>query len=107
MSESRYISMTNTIIATLSSSIGFIQLKLSDFDQEKIDFKKIIVKRFQNVDTPRNVNQKLELLENNHRDYVHPICPHCKSYKIIKHEYSEKKLIIDNQEPIPVYLRRY
>jgi transposase-like protein len=107
MSESRYISMTNTIISTLSSSIGFIQLKLSDFDQEKIDFKKIIVKRFQNVDTPRNVNQKLELLEDNHRDYVHPICPHCKSYKVIKHEYSEKKLIIDNQEPIPVYLRRY
>jgi len=99
--------MTNTTISTLSSSIGVIQLKLSDFDQEKIGFEKIIVKRFQNVDPPRNVNQKLELLENNHMDYVHPICPHCNSYKVIKQEYSERKLNIDNQEPIPVYLRRY
>ena len=42
MSESRYISMTNTIVSTLSSSIGFIQLKLTDYDQKEIDFDKII-----------------------------------------------------------------
>jgi len=56
---------------------------------------------------PRNVNQKLELLENNHMDYIHPICPHCNSKKIIKQEYSERKLNISEQEPLVVYLRRY
>src|ERR1039458_7032224 len=58
--------MTNTIVSTLSSSIGFIQLKLSDYDQKEIDFDKIINRRFKNVETPPNVYQKLELLENNH-----------------------------------------
>jgi hypothetical protein len=42
MGESRYISMTNTIVSTLSSSIGFIQLELSDFGQKEFDFDKII-----------------------------------------------------------------
>ena len=36
MSESRYISMTNKIVSTISSSIGFIQLKINDYDQEKL-----------------------------------------------------------------------
>jgi len=99
--------MCNTLISTLSSSIGVIQLKLSDFDQAQIDFEKIIEERFQNVETPRNVNQKLKLLENNHMDYIHPICPHCNSKKIIKQEYSERKLNISEHEPLVVYLRRY
>src|SRR5665648_1238788 len=93
-------SMSSTITSTLSSSIEFIQLKLTDYGQEKMDFEKIIRERFQNVDTTRNVNQKLELLEDNHMDYLNPICPHCKSYKIIKQEYSERKLDIGEQEPI-------
>jgi hypothetical protein len=58
MSESRYICMCNTIISTFSSSINFIQLKLSDFGSMKIDFEKILDERFQNVETSRNVNQK-------------------------------------------------
>ena len=99
--------MTNTIVSTLSSSIGFIQLKLSDFDQENIDFEKIINERFQNIEPSRNVNQKLELLENNHMDYLNPVCPYCNSYNIIKQEYRDKNLIIENQEPIKVHLRRY
>jgi len=99
--------MSNTIISTLSSSIGVIQLKLTDCGPMKIGFENIIEERFQNVKRPRNVNQKLELLENNHMDYIHPICPHCKSYKITKQEYSERKLNIGEQEPITVYLRRY
>ena len=99
--------MTSTIVSTLSSSIGFIQLKLSDFGQEEIDFKKIIDERFQNVETPRNVNQKLELLEKEHMDYLNPVCPYCKSNKVIKQEYRDRNLIIENQEPIKVYLRRY
>ena len=48
MSESRYISITNKIISTLSSSIGFIQL---NYDQKEIDFDKIINQRFKNVKT--------------------------------------------------------
>ena len=107
MSESRYISMTNTIVSTLSSSIGFIQLKLSDYDQKEIDFDKIINQRFKNVETPSNVYQKLELLENNHMDYINPNCPHCQSKKIIKQEYSKRNLILPNQNSIKVYLRRY
>ena len=99
--------MTSEIISTLSSSIGVIQLKLSDFDQAQIDFEKIIHERFQNVETPRNVNQKLELLENNHMDYLNPICPHYNSYKVIKNEYSERKLKIDNSDPMVLYSRRY
>jgi hypothetical protein len=55
--------MTNGIISTLSSSIGVIQLKFSDFGSMNIDPEKIIDERFQNVETPRNIDQKLELLE--------------------------------------------
>jgi transposase-like protein len=99
--------MTSTITSALSSSIGFIQLKLTDYDQKEIDFDKIINQRFKNVKTPRNINQKLELLEDNHMDYLHPICPHCSSKNITKQEYRKRNLIIENQKPIKVYLRRY
>jgi hypothetical protein len=101
-SESRYISMTNTIASTLSSSIGFIQLKLTDYGQKEIDFDKIINQRVQNVETPSNIYQKLELLENNHMDNLNPICPHCQSKKINKQEYSKRQLILPNQNPIRV-----
>ncbi|HSP86530.1 MAG TPA: transposase family protein [Ignavibacteriaceae bacterium] len=107
MSESRYISMTNTIVSTLSSSIGIIQLKLSDFGQKKIDFEKVTAERFQSLETSRNVNKKLELLENNHMDYLNPVCPYCSSNKIIKQEYREKQLNIGENKPVRVYLRRY
>ena len=99
--------MTSEIISALSSSIAFIQLKLSDFGQEEVDFEKIIDERFQNVETPRNVNQKLELLEDTHMDYLNPICPYCNSHNIIKQEYRDRNLILENQKPIKVYLRRY
>jgi CRISPR/Cas system-associated protein Cas7 (RAMP superfamily) len=39
--------MTSTIIPTFSSSIGVIQLKLTDCGMEKIDFEKILMKEFQ------------------------------------------------------------
>jgi transposase-like protein len=73
----------------------------------KIDFERILDERFQNVETSRNVNQKLELLENNHIDYLNPICPHCNSKKINKQEYREKHLNIGEKKPVLVYLRRY
>jgi transposase-like protein len=107
MGESRSISMTSTITSALSSSIGFIQLKLSDYGQEKIEFKNIIKERFQKVETTRNINQKLELLEDNHMDYLNPICPNCNSKRINKQEYREINLIMENKKPINVYLRRY
>jgi transposase-like protein/DNA-directed RNA polymerase subunit RPC12/RpoP len=99
--------MSSTITSALSSSIGFIQLKLSDFGQEEIDFEKILDERFQNVETPRNVNQKLELLKDTHMDYLNPVCPYCDSKKIIKQEYRDRNLILENQKPVKVYLRRY
>src|SRR5665648_1031628 len=99
--------MTSTITSALSFSIGFIQLKLSDFDQDEIDFEKIVGERFQSMETPHNVNQKLELLEDNHMDYINPVCPHCNSKKINKQEYREKQLIIGEKKPVLVYLRRY
>jgi transposase-like protein len=107
MSESRYICMCNIIISTFSSSISFIQFKLSDFGSMKFDFEKILDERFQNVETSRNVNQKLELLEDNHMDYLNPVCPYCNSKKINKQEYREKHLNIGEKKPLLVYLRRY
>jgi transposase-like protein len=107
MSEGRFISMSSTITSALGSSIGFIQLKLSDYDQGEIDFEKILNERFQSAETPQNVNQKLELLEDHHMDHINPICSYCGSKKIIKQEYSERNLIIPNQNSITVYLGRY
>jgi len=99
--------MTSTIVSTLSSSIGFIQLKLTDYDQKEFAFDNIINQRFKTVETPLNIHQKLELPEDNHIDYINPICPHCQAKKVNKQEYRERNLIIENQEPIKVYLRRY
>jgi transposase-like protein len=99
--------MTSTIVSTLSSSISFIQLKLTDYDQKEFVFDKIINQRFKNVETAPNMHLKLELLEDNHMDYISPICPHCQSKKVNKQEYRKRNLIIENQEPIKVYLRRY
>jgi transposase-like protein len=99
--------MFSTITSALSSSIEFIQLKLTDYGQEKIEFENIIEERFQKVETARNINQKLELLEDNHMDYINPICPHCQSKKVTKQEYRERNLILENQKPVKVYLRRY
>src|ERR1039458_5508621 len=99
--------MTNTIVSTLSSSISFIQLKLTDYDQKEFVFDKVINQRFKNVETAPNMYLKLELLEDNHMDYINPICPHCQSKKVNKQEYSKRKLIIPNQTPIKVYLGRY
>lgn len=78
--------MTSTIIPTLSSCIDSIQLKLSDYGIEKIDFEKILNKRISKPRTPRKINSKLILHGNNHFEYLKPVCPHCKSHKVIKQE---------------------
>ena len=48
----------------------------------KIGYQEVIDERLKNVETSRNVNQKLELLENNHMDYINPVCSNCNSKKI-------------------------
>lgn len=99
--------MRNQITSTLSNCIDSIQLKLSDFGFEKIEFQKILKTRFTNTKNPRNVNKNLELLDNNHFEYVNPTCPNCDSKKVIKQEFRERQVIIDDPQPLKLYLRRY
>lgn len=99
--------MQNQIIPTLKFSIDSIQLKLSDFFTGKHDFETILKDRLKPNYNARNINQKLYLHENNHFEYMNPICPYCGSKNIIKQEYRHRKLLIDDQEPLSIYLRRY
>ena len=68
----------------LNSNLNFIQLKLFDFSEEKIDYEKIISKRLNKSPNIENTNQKLFLDENNIFPYVNPICQVCGAHKIIK-----------------------
>ena len=76
--------MTKQIVSALNSNIDFIQLKLYDFSDEKIDQEKIISERLNKVPNFENTNSKLFLDENNTFKYDNPICPVCGSHKIIK-----------------------
>ncbi len=76
--------MTKQILNVLNSNIDFIQLKLFDFSDEKIDQEKIISERLNKSSKIENTNQKLFLDENNTFKYDNPICPVCGSHKIIK-----------------------
>ena len=76
--------MTKQIKSVLKNNIDFIQLKLYDFSQEKIDYKKIISERLNKSAKIENTNQKLFLDENNTFKYDNPIYPVYGSYKIIK-----------------------
>lgn len=67
-----------------NSNLNFIQLKLFDFSEEKIDHEKIISERLNKSPNIENTNQKLFLDENNIFSYVNPICPVCGAHKIIK-----------------------
>lgn len=99
--------MTSEIISTLKFCIASIQLKLSDFGMEKIDFEKILTERFQSPETPRNVNKTLNLLEDNHLEYVNQICLYCRSKNVIKQEYRERKPVMGEFERVKVHVRRY
>ena len=76
--------MSKQIKSVLKNNIDFIQLKLYDFSEEKIDYKKIISERLNKSTKIENTNQKLFLDENNTFKYDNPICPVCGSHKIIK-----------------------
>ncbi len=99
--------MTNEIIHTLNCFIDSIQLKLSDFGLEKPDFGKILINRFQSVETPQNVNQTLNLLADNHLGYVNPICPVCGSNNLNKQEFQERNPILGEYGSVKIYLRRH
>ena len=76
--------MTKQTKSVLNSNINFIQLKLYDFSDEKIDQEKIISERVNKNPKIENTNQKLFLDENNTFKYDNLICPVCGSHKIIK-----------------------
>ena len=76
--------MPNINKSVLNSNLNFIQLKLYDFSDEKIDQEKIISERLNKVPNFENTNSKLFLDENNTFKYDNPICPVCGSHKIIK-----------------------
>lgn len=76
--------MTKQIVSVLNSNMDFIQLKLYDFSDEKIDQEKIISERLNINPKIENTNQKLILDKNNTFKYDNPICPVCGSHKIIK-----------------------
>lgn len=76
--------MTKQNKFVLNSNLNFIQLKLFDFENEKIDPNEIIEKRLNKTSKIKNNNQKLFLDENNTFSYVNPVCPVCESHKIIK-----------------------
>ena len=68
-----------------NNNLSFIQLKLFDFYDEKIDSEKIISERLNKNSKIENSNQKLFLDENNvFFSYVNAVCPVCRSHKIIK-----------------------
>lgn len=99
--------MTTNIIPTLSSCIDSIQLNLFDFGAEKPKFENILVERLQTIETPRNTNQTLNLLADNHFDYVRPACPKCASENVIKQEYQERNPILGEFGSQKIYLRKY
>lgn len=53
-----------------NSNLNFIQLKLFDFSEEKIDHEKIISERLNKSSNIENTNQKLFLDENNIFSYI-------------------------------------
>ena len=76
--------MPNINKSALNNNLDFIQLKLYDFSDEKIDYEKIISERLNKSPNIENTNQKLFLDENNIFSYVNPICQVCGTHKIIK-----------------------
>lgn len=76
--------MTKQNKFALNSTLNFLQLKLFDFSNEKVDFKETLDKKLNKCSKIENNSHELFLDENNKFSYVNPICPVCGSYKIIK-----------------------
>lgn len=76
--------MTKQNKSIFNSNIDFIQLKLYDFFDEKIDQEKIISERLNKTPNFENTNHKLFLNEKNTFKYDNYIYSVCGSHKIIK-----------------------
>ena len=83
--------MTKQTKSVLNSNIDFIQLKLYDFSDEKIDQEKIISERLNKSPKIENTNQKLFLDENNTFKYDNPICPVVEVINNQKRHYNKKQ----------------
>lgn len=99
--------MANKIITTLSCCIGSMQLKLSILGLENPSFEKILTEKFQSPKLPRNVNESLNLLADNHFEYVKEICPNCGLKHVNKQEFRERNPILGEYGQQKSYLRRY
>ena len=73
--------MTKQILNSPNSNIDFIQLKLFDFSDEKIDQEKIISERLNKTPNFENTNQKLFLDDNTTFKYDTQICHDCSTHK--------------------------
>ena len=67
--------MYKEISDSLSDSLSSVQLNLFDFGLG--DGKERVVKRALNQSLMNNMNDKLANLDDNHFEYVNPVCPHC------------------------------
>lgn len=73
--------MTKQNKFALNSNLNFIQLKLFDFSEEKIDYEKIISERLNKSPNIENTNQKLFLDE---IIYFHMLIQFVKFVELIK-----------------------
>ncbi|MEN4006584.1 MAG: hypothetical protein PQ975_00380 [Methanobacterium sp.] len=99
--------MFNSIIPTLKFCIDSIQLNLFDFGVEKPDFENVLTRRFQSIESPRNVNQALNLLADNHFEYISPACPKCESKHVIRQGYQERNPILGEFGSQKIYMQKY
>jgi len=67
--------MYSKISDSLSSNLSSIQLNLFDFGSNNA--KENVVKIALNQSLIKNMNEKLSNLDDNHFEYVNPVCPHC------------------------------
>lgn len=97
--------MNTKISNSLSNSLSSIQLNLFDCGLE--DAKERVVKRALNQSLTHNMNDKLSNLDDNHFEYVNPVCPHCIEENmrghIIKKGFRARKIRINGEEKINPY----
>ena len=97
--------MYTEISDSLSNSLSSVQLSLFDFGME--DAKERVVKRALNQSLIKNMNDKVQNLDDNHFSYVNPVCPHCikknKRGHIIKKGFRSRKIRINGTEKLNPY----
>jgi transposase-like protein len=99
--------MLKSHLSALKGSIGFIQLKLTDFVVGSPSVDKILAGRFIPPDEPLRVPKELILLADNHFELLRPICPVCGSDRATREEYRRRFPRLGSFGRQTVYLRRY